>query len=965
MRPILKYSTSRLSRALQVLIWKIQQRVLNRIGNYRTQKNQYTMKKLLLFVLAACAFVACEQAPIEEQSAIRNDAPETITVGFEDADTRIQLNTAQKTVWTKNDQVSVFYRSDANQRWEYTGATGARTAELKRVDAGTATETMKRVIVVYPYNDSYYLNTETFNVQASLPAVQHYLANSYGTDGNIMISASEYNQFSLKSVCGWLKIKLTGFGDVIKSIKVEGNNGEQVAGEMYINSADATAVLASEMGNTDNNNAGGTLVFDDTILYETTLDCGEGVELGLEATDFYIALPPQTFAKGITITVEDANGFAMTKSTDKVVTIDRNHILPMKSFTFVNPNNGENAVIGNNQIWYTASKQFTPYYDTKYYFGANLESNVWDEATGIGTLTFDGVVTMIGEYAFKDCTSLKSIVIPESVTSLGDGAFYGCSNITSITIPESVEEIGTYAFTLTKKLAKFEGKYASEDGRTLVKDGAIFAYAWASGDSYTFPEGVTSIADYAFYECDDIKRISIPAYVASIGNYAFCYCDGITEAYIDSSVIGSYAFGCCNSLKDLTLGDNVTEIGKDAFFECDAITEVTIPESVTKIGGYAFQYCRGLKEVYCKAITPATITGSNVFYDNASGRKIYVPTEAVEAYKSASYWKDYADDIVGYEFNSGGNDGIITENHKIYYTATKETAPYFNNSFYFGANLESNVWNAETGLGVLTFDGVVTMIGEYAFKNCTSLKSIVIPESVTSLGDGAFYGCENITSITIPEGVEEIGTYAFTYTKKLAKFEGKYASEDGRTLVKDGAIFAYAWASGDSYTIPEGVTAIAERAFYECDGIKRVSIPEYITTIGSYAFYECDGLTEAYVDSSVIGSSAFRACDYLNDLTLGDNVTEIGNLAFYSCDAITEVTIPESVTKIGGEAFSFCNGLKEVYCKATTPATITGINVFNSNASGRKIYVPVDAVEAYKSAWYWRDYADDIVGYEF
>ena len=631
------------------------------------------MKKLLLCVLAACAFAACEQAPIEEQSAIRNDAPETITVGFEDADTRIQLNTAQKTVWTKNDQVSVFYRSDANQKWQYNGETGARTAELKRVDAGTATETMKRVIVVYPYNDSYYLNTETFNVQASLPAVQHYLANSYGTDGNIMISASEYNQFSLKSVCGWLKIKLTGFGDVIKSIKVEGNNGEQVAGEMYINSADATAVLASEMGNTDNNNAGGTLVFDDTILYETTLDCGEGVELGLAATDFYIALPPQTFAKGITITVEDANGFAMTKSTDKVVTIDRNHILPMKSFTFVNPNNGENAVIGNNQIWYTASKQFTPYYDTKYYFGANLESNVWDAATGIGTLTFDGVVTMIGEYAFKECTSLKSIVIPESVTSIGVGAFYGCSNITaitlpegvtsignsafnrcenitSITIPESVEEIGTSAFTLTKKLAKFEGKYASEDGRTLVKDNAIFAYAWASGDSYTIPEGVTSIADRAFYYCDGIKRISIPAYVTSIGNYAFHDCDGITEAYIDSSVIGSYAFYSCDYLKDLTLGDNVTEIGGYAFQHCDDITEVTIPESVTKIGGDAFEYCYGLKEVYCKSTTPATITGSWVFDGNASGRKIYVPVESVEAYKSASYWKTYADYIVGYDF---------------------------------------------------------------------------------------------------------------------------------------------------------------------------------------------------------------------------------------------------------------------------------------------------------------------------
>ena len=928
-----------------------------------TNKLTIHMRNLKLFALVALFFAACNTDALDEREAgkVGDFAPETITVGFED-DTRIQLQYG-KTVWTKNDEVSVFYLSDANQKWQYKGATGNRTAQLSRVDAGVATKEMDKVIVVYPYNANYFIHPATQNIKAWLPATQSYLKDSYGLDGNIMISQSEYNQFSLKNVCGWLKVKLTGFGDVIKSIKVKGNNGEQVAGELYINPETAIATLAAADGeaNDDDGSAGGTLVFDDTILYETTLDCGEGVELGLAATDFYIALPPQTFEKGITITVEDANGFAMTKSTDKVVTIDRNHILPMKSFTFVNPNNGENDVIGHNQIWYTASKQFTPYYDTKYYFGANLESNVWNAETGLGVLTFDGVVTMIGEYAFKNCTSLKSIVIPESVTSLGEGAFYGCENLASITIPESVEEIGTYAFTLTKKLAKFEGKYASDDGRTLVKDGAIFAYAWASGDSYTIPEGVTAIADYAFYYCDGIKRVSIPEYVTTIGLSAFERCEGLTDVYVDSSIIGNSAFQGCR-IKNLTLGNHVTELYYEAFFSGNQFETVTIPESVIYIGGDVFMNCDKLKSVYVNATTPATLNGG-VFYGNASGRKIYVPVESVEAYKSALNWNNYADAIVGYEFNSGGNSGIVTENHKIYYTATKETAPYFTNSFYFGANLESNVWNAETGLGVLTFDGVVTMIGDYAFKNCTSLQSIVIPESVTSLGEGAFYGCENLASITIPESVKEIGTYAFTYTKKLAKFEGKYASEDGRTLVKDGAIFAYAWASGDSYTIPEGVTAIADYAFYYCDGIKRVSIPEYVTTIGLSAFERCEGLTDVYVDSSIIGNSAFQGCRIKN-LTLGNHVTELYYEAFFSGNQFETVTIPESVIYIGGDVFMNCDKLKSVYVNATTPATLNG-GVFYGNASGRKIYVPVESVEAYKSALNWNNYADAIVGYEF
>lgn len=85
------------------------------------------MKKILFFVLAALTFAACEQALVEEQSAICPDVPETITVGFEGDDTRIQLNDAKKTVWTKGDLVSVFYLSDANQQWQYTGETSAHS----------------------------------------------------------------------------------------------------------------------------------------------------------------------------------------------------------------------------------------------------------------------------------------------------------------------------------------------------------------------------------------------------------------------------------------------------------------------------------------------------------------------------------------------------------------------------------------------------------------------------------------------------------------------------------------------------------------------------------------------------------------------------------------------------------------------------------------------------------------------
>ena len=461
------------------------------------------MKKLLLFVLAVMGFAACTQNEVEEQSAIRQDAPETLTVGFEGDETRIQLNEAQKTVWTKGDLVSVFYRSNANQQWKYDGETGARTANLKRVDAGTATRDMDRVVVVYPYNEDYYINPSTFNVQASLPATQHYLANSYGLDDNIMISSAEYNDVTLKNVCGWLKLQLTGDGEVVKSITFKGNNGEQVAGELYINSADATAVLASEMGSSDDNNAGGSLVFDDTILTEVTLDCATGVTLGGEATAFYIALPPQTFDDGFTVEVACVDGSKMVKSSNKALSIERNHIQPMAAMEFT-------PSVPNNQIWYTSSDgNIVEHYYS--YFGATIISNVYSD--GKGVITFDSDVTEIGYKAFYGRSSLTSVDIPDSVTKIGNEAFYGCSRLTQVTIPDCVTTINQLAFETCTSLIEI-----------------------------TIPESVTEIGDRAFCACRSLDYIYCKATTPPTmgGNLVFYETLGIEKIYVPMESVDMY-----------------------------------------------------------------------------------------------------------------------------------------------------------------------------------------------------------------------------------------------------------------------------------------------------------------------------------------------------------------------------------------------------------------------------------------
>ena len=600
------------------------------------------MRKLFILFAALFAFAACTQNEVEELSANRADVPETLTVGFEGGDTRIELNEALKTVWTEGDEVSVFYRSDINQRWQYQGETGERVGDLRCVDAGsgTPTETTK-VVIAYPYSDSYYLNTESCDIQAMLPAVQGYKAGSYGEGGNLMVSSNYYNQFSLKSVVGWLRVELTGEGQMVESITLRGNAGEQVAGELYIDTATAEATLASERGEAGEG-AGGSLIFDDTISMEVTLDCGSGVELGAEATEFYIALPPQTFAEGMTIEVNCAGYKPMTLSTESSITIERNHIVPMEAVE-----HEAEYKVPANQIWYTATALVEP--NNTSAFDVAITSNEWNETTGEYVITFDGELTTIGANAFSWCDSLTSVTIPDSVTTIGDYAFSDCYSLTSVTIPDSVKTIGNGAFAVCESLT---GVTIGDSVTTIGE----YAFVYCDNlTSVTIPDSVKTIGINAFEKCTSLTSVTIGNSVTTIGGRAFLDCHSLTSVTIPDSVttIGDYAFSDCYSLTSVTIGDSVTTIGEYAFYICSNLTSVTIGNSVTTIGDAAFCYCGSLTSVYCEATTPPTLDGSTIFDNNASGRKIYVPAASVDDYKSAENWSDYAADIVGYNFETG------------------------------------------------------------------------------------------------------------------------------------------------------------------------------------------------------------------------------------------------------------------------------------------------------------------------
>ena len=344
----------------------------------------------------------------------------------------------------------------------------------------------------------------------------------------------------------------------------------------------------------------------------------------------------------------------------------------------------------------------------------------------------------------------------------------------------------------------------------------------------------------------------------------------------------------------------------------------------------------------------------------------------------------------------------------LYYTSSNGNIVQPSNSSAFGATIISNTYI--DGVGVIDFNAPITRIGDYAFYECYSLTSVTIPDCVTMIGERAFYDCWNLTSVTIGDSATTIGEYAFWDCRSLTSVTipdsvteiGYGAFKYCRSLISvtipDSVTTigesAFAWCSSlTNITIPDSVTTIGNEAFYycssltsatigdsvttieistfgNCESLTSVTIPNSVTTIGDYAFYECISLTSVTIPNSVtsIGDHAFYRCESLTSVTIGNSVTTIGDYAFYECISLTSVTIPDSVTTIGDEAFNGCSSLTSVYCKPTTPPTL-GSSIFLGISSGFgkifKIYVPIEAVEAYKSARYWRFWKEEIEGYDF
>ena len=663
----------------------------------------------------------------------------------------------------------------------------------------------------------------------------------------------------------------------------------------------------------------------------------------------------------------------------------------------------------------------------------SISSWAFNGCSSLTSMTIPSSVTSIGSSAFSGCSSLTSIDIPNSVTRIRDGVFEGCSNLTSVTIPSSVTIIGSSAFSGCSSLTSvtipnsvksisvwvFSGcsSLTSIDipnSVTRIRDGVF--EGCSNLTRVTIPSSVTNIGDGAFQECSSLVSLDIPSSVTSIGSSAFSGCSSLTSVTIPNSVtnIGDGAFQECSSLASIDIPSSVTSIGNsafagtawyenqpdglvyvgkvaytykgtmpenasislqegtlsissNAFYDCSNLTNVTIPSSVTDIGQEAFEGCSNLTSVKVNWETPLSIGEST--FSNRSNATLFVPYGSKTAYEAADYWKEFMEIIeMGITFADANVKAICVANWDT------DGDGELSGTEVAAVTSLGQVFNGNSS--ITTFDELqyftgLTNINDEAFRDCSGLTSVTIPNSVTSIGQETFEGCSSLTSVKVNwETPLSIGESTFSnrsnatlyipggckaayeaadYWKEFKEIiemeitfadanvkaicvanwdtdgDGELSGAEAAAVTSLGQVFKgnSSITTFDELQYFTGLTTINDEAFRDCSSLTSVVIPNSVTSIGSYAFQGCSSMTSVTIPNSVTGFGweSFAECSALTSVTIPNSVTNLGQLTFQFCSGLTSVTIPNSVTSIGGYVFYCCSSLTDV----TIPNSVTSI----------------------------------------
>ena len=247
--------------------------------------------------------------------------------------------------------------------------------------------------------------------------------------------------------------------------------------------------------------------------------------------------------------------------------------------------------------------------------------------TNLTSYTIPDKIETVDSDTFTDCKNLKIVYLNNNLTTIGNSMFYGCVNLNTLVIGRNVSAIQGIAFAMCGNLKNIiidenNVNFTVENGAIFNTDKSILV-RYPSAISYNIPETVSEISSQCFQYSRVLTNIVIPNTV---------------------TIIGMSAFSNCNNLKTITMSENITTIAQNTFFGCSSLTNIEIPSGVTSIGDNAFFNCSSLITITVLVETPPTIQ-TNTFRNVPNTTIYYVPDISVEAYKTATNWSRYADQI--------------------------------------------------------------------------------------------------------------------------------------------------------------------------------------------------------------------------------------------------------------------------------------------------------------------------------
>ena len=623
-------------------------------------------------------------------------------------------------------------------------------------------------------------------------------------------------------------------------------------------------------------------------------------------------------------------------------------------------------------------------------------------------ITYEGkdyAVTTIGLYAFENCRSLYSVVIPNSVKSIKDYAFYGCFWLHFVTIGSGVQSIARTVFVGQSMFGK--DSYFEPDIVVWLGNTPPEGYKDAKGrNNYVSNNSFTGLSNTKIYpsmssvfEKDGIKYVLVDSLKRTCAAIDCAYDAEVIKIpeYVihegkDYAVasIGASTFGLCRSLHSLTIGSCVQSIAAGLYDHYGynhsggaALPRKTIWLGNTPPEGYG--NAKGLINYVSNDSFDSSWTKVYPFLSSMfekDGIK-YVPVNPSERTCDAI---DCAYDSTVANVNIGN-----TVNYKGVELTVKDINPYtcYGNKYVKSVKIDYNGKIPKDAFGecdsMMVAVIAATQIGYSAFKGCGKLEDVMLDASLKSINSYAFEDCASLKGITIPDSVTGIGDRCFSGCKSLA-----YA--------KIGA----------------GVSVIPDKTFYKCMSLPEITIPKTVDSIGNYVFYGCTSLTDVtiadretelklgsngsspmfsscplksvYIGGNItygttaddgyspfyrntsletvrttdreneISENEFYGCTSLKSVSMGDGIDKIGRYAFSGCSALESFSFGTGLKSIGDEAFSDCTGMKKLVSKTAVPPICGPQALDDINKWECTLYVPQESLDAYKSAAQWKEF---------